>query len=70
MGQDLCFEKIVEASTPKFGEWAERWDSHEPLTLPENPSNFLLTYADGRKLKFHRKIHLTFCLHMPMEAKS
>ena len=30
MGQDLCFEKIVEASTPKFGEWAERWISREP----------------------------------------
>ena len=25
-------KKFVEASTPKFGEWAERWDSREPLT--------------------------------------
>ena len=22
--------EFVEASTPKFGEWAERWDSREP----------------------------------------
>ena len=25
-----CPIKFVEASTPKFGEWAERWDSREP----------------------------------------
>ena len=29
---DTNFYNIVEASTPKFGEWAERWDSHEPRT--------------------------------------
>ena len=33
MGQDLCLEKFVEASTPKFGEWAERWGSREPRTI-------------------------------------
>ena len=37
MGQDLYFEKFVEASTPKFGEWAERWDSREPCTIVLKP---------------------------------
>ena len=35
MGQDLCLEKFVEASTPKFGEWAERWGSREPRTIKQ-----------------------------------
>ena len=35
MGQDLYFEKFVEASTPKFGEWAERWGSREPRTIKQ-----------------------------------
>ena len=42
------FLKIVEASTPKFGEWAERWDlhDHEALTgtllIFDHSDNFLI----------------------------
>ena len=25
--------KFVEASTPKLGEWTERWDSREPCAM-------------------------------------
>ena len=28
----VTFKNYVDASTPKLGEWAERWDSREPCT--------------------------------------
>ena len=33
MGQDLQLENYVGASTPKLGEWAERWVSRESRTI-------------------------------------
>ena len=27
MGHDLYLENYVDASTPQFGDWAERWES-------------------------------------------